>query len=206
MLATETLVDNRAPYCSPNMTQVESASAYEATASSEASGTASADVAAASDYTYAVSSAAPSASSAWVAPTSKWVAPTTTSTWTAPAETSKAAEKQQSSGGDTKSGGYATYFYQNGNAGACGTVHSENDKVVAIDSNGYWGSDFSQGSSYCGRWVNIKNTNNGKTVTAMVADVCPTCNNGNSLDLSVGAFTAIASESDGMVPIEWSFA
>jgi rare lipoprotein A (peptidoglycan hydrolase) len=53
--------------------------------------------------------------------------------------------------------------------------------------------------------VTIKNTNNGKTVAAQIQDVCPTCNNANSLDLSVGAFNAIASEADGMVPIEWSF-
>jgi expansin (peptidoglycan-binding protein) len=31
------------------------------------------------------------------------------------------------------------------------------------------------------------------------------CANGNSLDLSVGAFTAIASEADGMVPITWTW-
>lgn len=226
LLATENLVDNRKPYCTPNATAVSSASEYEATAVT-ATTTASADLEAASEYNSTSTSTYIEASATWStaaevtssavadaaaqyvpAPssTSEWVAPTTTSTYEAPAETTQASSGGSPSG-DVKTGGYATYFYQGGNAGACGQVHSDSDKVIAIDSNGYW-SDFGSGqaSDLCGKWINIKNTNNGKTVTAMVADVCPTCNNANSLDLSVGAFTAIASESDGMVPISWSFA
>lgn len=232
MLATENLADDRKPYCTPNATAVSSASEYEATAYT-ASVTASADVEAESEYCEAVNSttAYGSASATWssvaaaetsevanaqaqiahvssAAPTSEWVAPTTTSTWEAPAQTSEAAKEEThytAPSGDVKTGGYATFFYQNGNPGACGQYHSDNDKIVAIDGNGYW-SDFSQASSHCGKWVNIKNTQNGKTVTAMVADVCPTCVSDNSLDLSVGAFNAIAAEWEGSVPIEWSWA
>lgn len=61
-------------------------------------------------------------------------------------------------------------------------------------------------SALCGKQVHIKNTKNGKTVTVTVADDCPTCENENSIDLSVGAFTQIATEEEGMVPIEWYFA
>ncbi|KAK1927541.1 RlpA-like double-psi beta-barrel-protein domain-containing protein-containing protein [Papiliotrema laurentii] len=230
LLANETLVDDRAAYCTPNTTQVASASSYEASAAS-ASTTASVDAEAESEYCDAVTSssayasASATASSTWssaaaaatsdvaqaqvqaaepapssAAPTSEWVAPTTTSSEEQPAQTNAPS-------GDVKTGGFATFFYQGGNAGACGTVHSDWDKVIAIDSNGYW-SDYASNSNSpnCGRWINIKNTNNGKTVTAMVADVCPTCVSDNSLDLSLGAFTAIADEADGSVPITWTWA
>lgn len=104
-------------------------------------------------------------------------------------------------------GGFATYFYQGGNAGECGTVHSDYDKVIAIDANGWW-SDYqsNNASPYCGKWITLTNTNNGKSVTAMVADVCPTCDTNNSLDLSLGAFEAIADTSAGEVPITWVWA
>ncbi len=39
-----------------------------------------------------------------------------------------------------------------------------------------------------------------------VADECPSCENANSIDLSVGAFTAIATEAEGMIPITWDWA
>ena len=45
-------------------------------------------------------------------------------------------------------------------------------------------------------------TFNAQSVTVTIADVCPTCDNGNSIDLSVGAFKAIAELGDGHVPSE----
>lgn len=54
--------------------------------------------------------------------------------------------------------------------------------------------------------IKITRVDNGATVVARVADSCPTCVNSVSLDLSVGAFTAIATESEGMVPITWQWA
>jgi len=104
-------------------------------------------------------------------------------------------------------GGYATFFYQGGNAGECGTVHSDSEYGIAIDANGWWSNYQSSSSSpYCGKQITITNSNNGKSVTATVWDVCPTCVSNNSLDLSVAAFNAIASEGDGMVPITWQWA
>jgi expansin (peptidoglycan-binding protein) len=161
--------------------------------------TESADLEAQSAYAQAVTSES-AAEATWSAE------PTSTSTWSAKPEKTTKASSGGSPSGDVKTGGFATYFHQNGNAGACGQYHSDSDYGIAIDSNGYWGNDFSSGSDLCGKVINIKNENNGKTVTATVWDVCPTCNNGNSLDLSVGAFNAIATESEGMVPISWSFA
>lgn len=196
MLATETLEEARLPYCRPNATETASYSASATAAPVHQS--ASADYEAQSAYAEAVTSESAAEAS------STWTPEATTSTWSAPAETTTKAASNPS--GDLKTGGFATYFTQNGNAGACGQYHSDSEFGIAIDSNGYWGNDFSQGSDLCGKVINIKNDNNGKTVTATVWDVCPTCNNGNSLDLSVGAFNAIATESEGMVPISWSFA
>lgn len=131
--------------------------------------------------------------------------PSPSTTSEEPAQTSQASSNN---GGDNHVGGYATYFYQGGNAGACGNVNSDSTPLVAIDQAQWYASgsgSFGSPSSLCGKWLTITNTNNGKSVSAIVADVCPTCANGNSLDLSVGAFTAIASESDGMVPITWTW-
>ncbi|GHJ87462.1 hypothetical protein NliqN6_3864 [Naganishia liquefaciens] len=134
---------------------------------------------------------------------SSTAAPSTTaqSTSAAPATTSAAP-----SGGDWKEGGHATYFYQNGNPGACGWYKSDSDAVVALNGGTYWNSNYGQGNPDCGRWVTIVNESNGKTVVAQVTDACPTCTgNGESLDLSVGAFQAIADLSQGQVNIKWKF-
>ena len=48
--------------------------------------------------------------------------------------------------------------------------------------------------------MRVTNTDNGKSVTATVAEACTTCGSQNDLDLSVGAFTRIAAEEDGSVP------
>ncbi|KXN86882.1 hypothetical protein AN958_09477 [Leucoagaricus sp. SymC.cos] len=105
-----------------------------------------------------------------------------------------------SSAGGFQSGGFATFFYQNGNAGACGQVHGDSDFIAAIDADRY--GDTGRHSSLCGKRVQIINTKNNKSVTVTIADACPTCKNSNSIDLSVGAFTKIATEEEGEVPSE----
>jgi expansin (peptidoglycan-binding protein) len=109
----------------------------------------------------------------------------------------------------------ATFYTQNGNAGACGTVHQDSDFICAIgectlerltpteltlvkDS-----ALFSQ--AICGKQVHITNTGNGKSVTVTVADECPTCSGPNSVDLSTAAFDAIENPSAGVAPISWEF-
>ncbi|PWN42242.1 barwin-like endoglucanase, partial [Ceraceosorus guamensis] len=96
--------------------------------------------------------------------------------------------------------GYATFFYQGGNAGHCGQVNDDNTPLVALTTAMYGGGN------HCGKNVKITNKKNGKTVTAKVADSCPTCQTTQSLDLSVGAFQAIASLNDGQVEISWTWA
>ncbi|KAF8625814.1 hypothetical protein AX15_005197 [Amanita polypyramis BW_CC] len=105
--------------------------------------------------------------------------------------------------GQVFTGGYATYFYQEGNAGACGQVHSDNDLIAAMDSARYGNEDGR--SALCGRKVRITNPSNEKSVVVTIADACPTCRNANSIDLSLGAFEQIAPLSEGIVDITWKF-
>ncbi|KAG0665391.1 hypothetical protein C6P46_006838 [Rhodotorula mucilaginosa] len=122
----------------------------------------------------------------------------TGSTNAAAASATASSSSSSSSSSGTYSG-QATFFYQDGNAGACGTTHQDSDRIVALQTEMYGtGQD-------CGRTVTITNTSNGKSVTATVADECPGCSSSASLDLSTGTFDAIASEDTGEVPITWSF-
>jgi hypothetical protein len=124
-----------------------------------------------------------------------------------PAATATPAAAAGGSGGaassETFTDGVATFFYQGGQAGACGTVHSDSDMIAAIDQARY--GDSSVSSPLCGKQVHITNQNNGKSVVVTIADDCPTCNNGDSIDLSVGAFNQIATPAEGEVPISWYF-
>ncbi|KZT26532.1 hypothetical protein NEOLEDRAFT_1132045 [Neolentinus lepideus HHB14362 ss-1] len=142
------------------------------------------------------SSSAPAPSSTKPATTSK-ATPTSTHS-SAPAATSSA-----SSSSGLITGGVATFFWQDGNAGACGQVHSDSDLIAAIDQDRY--GDSGDESSLCGKQVKITNTANNKSVVVTIVDDCPTCDNKNSIDLSFGAFTEIATEAEGEVPIEWQF-
>ncbi|GAA5850861.1 hypothetical protein JCM8547_009111 [Rhodosporidiobolus lusitaniae] len=127
-----------------------------------------------------------------------WSSKTTTAT-SAAAQTSAASSSSNSS---WVSGGDGTFYYQYGAYGACGKVHQDSDYIVALGMNRY-GSG-SNNAPDCGRQVEVKNTKNGKSVVATVADACPGCTD-SSLDLSVGAFDQIATQAEGRVPIEWRF-
>ncbi|KIY46317.1 hypothetical protein FISHEDRAFT_60445 [Fistulina hepatica ATCC 64428] len=92
-------------------------------------------------------------------------------------------------------GGYATFYYQYGVAGACEQVHGDDDLIGAMDANRYYGRrdledvhdvevETRSVSRLCGRSVKITNTQNGKSVVVRIADACPGCKNHNSIDLS----------------------
>lgn len=134
-------------------------------------------------------------------------APTTTHTSTHTSSTSTVVSTTAPSTGSSDSslnyGGFATYFYQNGNAGACGTVHSDSDFICAMDQTRYGNSG--NASPLCGQQVQITNENNGNTIVVTIADDCPTCANENSIDLSVAAFQALDNLSVGDLPIKWKF-
>jgi len=127
----------------------------------------------------------------------------TTSTEAAPSPTSSTPASKPSptsnpSGGNVMTGsGRGTFYFQNGVAGACGQVHQDSDKIVALDSALY------SGGKYCGKTVTITNTANGKTVTAAVADECPTCVSRGSIDMSHATFDSISEDSVGDIGITW---
>lgn len=95
-------------------------------------------------------------------------------------------------------GGMATWYRQNGNRAECGGIYSDDELVVALDFRRY-------DMSLCGRKLRVTNSDNGQTVDVTVVEVCPSCQNANSLDLSVGAFNRIGSLSEGIYPITWSY-
>ncbi|GAA6042756.1 hypothetical protein JCM8097_007460 [Rhodosporidiobolus ruineniae] len=138
---------------------------------------------------------------AYVAPTTTtttkaWVAPTTTQ---APKTTQAAVQKSYSSSSSSSSySGTATWFTQNGAAGSCGNYNSDSTYLVAMSAS-------MMNSGMCGKTVRITNTKTGSSISAIVQDTCPGCAYG-SLDLSVGAFSALASTSDGVFPISWVWA
>jgi len=99
--------------------------------------------------------------------------------------------------------GFGTFFFQNGVAGACGKVNPDSALIAAIDIERY--GDTGKQSPLCGKKVKVTNIANGKSVVVVIADACPTCNNGNSLDLSRGAFDQVADESTGLINIKWEF-
>ncbi|KAG8217727.1 hypothetical protein J3R82DRAFT_5886 [Butyriboletus roseoflavus] len=121
-------------------------------------------------------------------PSSSPSVPTTSSTASAPASTSTALTAvSAASASGPYTGGVATYFYQNGNPGACGQVNSDSAFIyqTRFGTSG-------PASPLCGQQVSITNQNNGKSITVQIADDCPTCQNENSIDLSVGAFEALS--------------
>merc|ERR1711977_770315 len=112
------------------------------------------------------------------------------------AEPTPQQQQQQSSGGGSYSG-QATYFYQGGNPGACGNYNQDSAYIVALDYRMY------SGGSHCGQQVRINS--GGRSITATVADLCPSCASSGSLDLSVATFQALGSLGQGVLPISWSF-
>ncbi|GAA5960024.1 hypothetical protein JCM8115_004502 [Rhodotorula mucilaginosa] len=176
------------------------ASSSAAPASSSSSAAAKASSSSAEKQSSTSTWEAPSSSAkAQTTTTSQYVAPTTTtSQWVAPTTTQAAATKAVSNASSGSYSGQATFYTQGGVAGSCGTVHGDGDFIVAMNAPQVNGGEF------CGRSVSIRNTANGKSITATVADTCPGCGYG-SLDLSTGAFGALGSYDQGVLPISWSF-
>lgn len=179
-----------------------SSSTQEAVASSS-----STEEAASSTYEAPASTSstyeAPTSTSVYVAPTptSTYVAPTTSEA-PAPAATTAETQNTASTGGDVHYG-EATFFYQNGNPGACGQYHSDSTPLVALPA---WAWNYNGGSSpsqYCGQSIQV--TRGDRSVVALVTDLCPSCVGADSIDLSSAAFNQIASESEGMVSVSWKF-
>ncbi|GAA5877774.1 hypothetical protein JCM16303_000233 [Sporobolomyces ruberrimus] len=178
-----------------------SSSASAAAASAKAQAQADADWAASSAAQAAASSkqaAEDAAASSKAAADAAWAS--SSSKAAAAAATSPASNNNGGGGGHTYSGGIATFFYQNGVAGNCGNVNSDSTLLVALPTATY------EGGAHCGKYVTITRSDTGKSINALVADSCPTCNNNACLDLSWGAFSALGgTQSMGVFDITWSF-
>ncbi|CAE6526578.1 unnamed protein product, partial [Rhizoctonia solani] len=91
--------------------------------------------------------------------------------------------------------GKASWF--NTGLGACGKVSNDKQSIVALGPGAY------QGGKMCGKTITIKNTKNGKSTTAKVMDLCPSCGT-NNLDLSPAAFKKLGSLSTGILSVSWN--
>ncbi|KAH9457827.1 hypothetical protein MJO28_004895 [Puccinia striiformis f. sp. tritici] len=93
--------------------------------------------------------------------------------------------------------GKATFFTQDGNAGACGKTHQDSDYIVAIQSGMYGGGTF------CGKTIVVTRVSTGQSIECVAADECPGCPSTYSLDLSTGAFNALGNAQEGLFDILW---
>ncbi|KAK4702056.1 hypothetical protein P7C70_g4168, partial [Phenoliferia sp. Uapishka_3] len=182
-----------------------SKSAQEAEASSKsaaeawayAASTSSAAAAAASSKSQQEQWAAEASSSS--AQQEQWAEESSKSAAAAKAKATQSSSSGSSGSGKTYTGGQATYFYQNGVAGACGTVHKDTDYVAALQTEMY------ANGANCGKTITLTSTATGQSVTVTVADECPTCDGTTYVDLSESAFLQIGTVSEGMVPMTWQF-
>lgn len=133
-----------------------------------------------------------------VTPTSTYVAPQPTSTYVAPSPSPEPQQPEKPAGGNNGGNGgsfqyngqQATYYYQNGVKGSCGDPNPDSAMIVAVKSG-------IMNSGLCGKQVQLRNTATGKTVTAKVADTCPTCV-GDGIDLSEAVFSALSDGNLGL--------
>ncbi|KJA24893.1 hypothetical protein HYPSUDRAFT_453275 [Hypholoma sublateritium FD-334 SS-4] len=94
----------------------------------------------------------------------------------------------------SKSGG-ATWF--NTGLGACGAFSNNGDNIVALSP-----VDYAAGL-HCFKKINVHHQ--GKTVTATIVDLCPSCGK-SAIDLSQAAFQTLASLDLGMIEVTWEYA
>lgn len=94
--------------------------------------------------------------------------------------------------------GQATFFQAG--LGACGWHNSGSDKIVALTP-----SQYADGAN-CGKQIWITNPSTGRTQTATVADLCPTCEGSQDLDMSWGLFSALGgTRRQGVFQMNWGF-
>ncbi|KAF9075235.1 RlpA-like double-psi beta-barrel-protein domain-containing protein-containing protein, partial [Rhodocollybia butyracea] len=230
MLANETLAEARPSYCVPSSAASASALLVEPTSTvttpvdpdddgenhCNAKPATSSSAPTSSDAASVSPTPSPSDSSTEAAPTTSSFVPvnvapspsvssshkkTASSTEEAPTPTSSAAQAAPTGDSSSQSftGGVGTFFYQNGVAGACGNVNPDSALIVALQTTRY------DNGANCGKTVSI--TAQGKTIQATVADECPTCDNENCLDMSLGLFQEFESDLNvGQFDITWSFA
>ncbi|KAJ7199359.1 RlpA-like double-psi beta-barrel-protein domain-containing protein-containing protein [Mycena pura] len=95
-----------------------------------------------------------------------------------------------------RTSGPATFFIPGGATGACGGAIQNSDFAVALSSANY------AGGAHCGQDVTVQF--NGKSIVVRVADLCPGCAS-NGIDLTEGAFAALADVNLGVIEVNWNF-
>ncbi|KAJ7142617.1 RlpA-like double-psi beta-barrel-protein domain-containing protein-containing protein, partial [Mycena epipterygia] len=90
----------------------------------------------------------------------------------------------------------ATFFIPGGAFGACGHPIQNTDFAVALSSANY------AGGAHCGQDVTVQF--NGRSIVVVVADLCPGCA-ADGIDLTEGAFEALADTSVGVIQVNWAF-
>ncbi|CAO3674557.1 unnamed protein product [Umbelopsis vinacea] len=99
--------------------------------------------------------------------------------------------------------GDATYYSPSAGTNSCGTQASDSEMMAALNVAQMSNGANPNANPNCGKQVSIKGPKGSVTVT--IKDTCPGCSSGD-LDLSPAAFDKIADQSQGRVPITWSWA
>ncbi|KAJ6496448.1 RlpA-like double-psi beta-barrel-protein domain-containing protein-containing protein [Mycena sanguinolenta] len=92
--------------------------------------------------------------------------------------------------------GDATFYYPDGNVGACGAPMQNSDYIVALSSAHY------HDGAHCWQHLNVEY--NGINIDVTIGDLCPGCAT-EQIDLSSGAFSGLADLSLGVIPVVWNF-
>ena len=121
------------------------------------------------------------------------------STATTSAASSTSTSTSSNGSGSLNYSGKGTYYLQGGNAGACGNYNSDSSHIVALETTMY------ANGAHCGKTVTIENKSTGAKMTATVADECPSCVSTESVDMSEGLFTTLATLEEGEINIVWGF-
>ncbi|KAJ6479104.1 RlpA-like double-psi beta-barrel-protein domain-containing protein-containing protein [Mycena sanguinolenta] len=90
----------------------------------------------------------------------------------------------------------ATWYTPDGNVGACGAPMQNSDFIVALSSAHY------KDGAHCWQHLNVEY--NGKNIDVTIGDLCPGCGT-DGIDLSEGAFAALADLGVGVIPVQWNF-
>ncbi|KAJ6512279.1 RlpA-like double-psi beta-barrel-protein domain-containing protein-containing protein, partial [Mycena vulgaris] len=93
----------------------------------------------------------------------------------------------------------ATYYYPNGQPGACGWTINNGDMAVALKAG-----DYASGA-HCGQSITVHY--NGHSISVVVADLCPGCQGTHGIDLTQGAMAVLDANyiAHGVDSVTWSF-
>lgn len=83
------------------------------------------------------------------------------------------------------------------NAGACGDVNPDSAMIAAVYPSVY------QDGAACGKTISISN-DSGATIEVTIADLCPSCEDANHIDLSEAAFKQLGTTEQGMVDVTYA--